>query len=117
MPQYLELIRSGQKTVEGRIRAGHWADAAPGDVFVLCSNQDSNVVVEVEVTSVRYYESFQGMLEGEGVSACLPGVASVAEGVDIYQSIPGYSEREAPNGVVALCIRLIPTMQMHSATR
>ena len=115
MPKYLELIRSGQKTVEGRIRAGHWADAIPGDIFVLCSNEDSSVAVEVEVASVQCYCSFQGMLEGEGVSACLPGVASVGEGVAIYRAIPGYRERETPNGVVALRVKLLPPSQADGA--
>ncbi len=48
------------------------------------------------------YSSFRALLEGEGVSACLPNVKSVDDAVAIYKAIPGYAEKEAKFGVLAL---------------
>ncbi|GFR52867.1 hypothetical protein Agub_g15495 [Astrephomene gubernaculifera] len=102
MPRYLELIRSGAKTVEGRIRAGKWADVIPGDIFRFFSTEDAAACVTCRAASVRQYNSFQEMLEREGLHACLPGVASLAEGVEVYRGIPGYREREGVEGVVGV---------------
>ncbi|EFJ43360.1 hypothetical protein VOLCADRAFT_66018 [Volvox carteri f. nagariensis] len=121
MPRYLELIRSGTKTVEGRIRAGKWADVIPGDIFRFFSTQappsstlpantnTNSVSVRCRAITVRQYDSFQAMLEGEGLAACLPGVQSLEEGVEVYRSIPGYREREAVEGVVAVGLELLLT--------
>ncbi|GLC36799.1 hypothetical protein PLESTB_000781800 [Pleodorina starrii] len=111
MPTYLELIRSGAKTVEGRIRAGKWADVIPGDTFRFVSTTDAGVSVCCRATSVRQYDSFRAMLEGEGLQACLPGVSEVAQGVEVYRSIPGYREREAAEGVVAVGLQLLPPQE------
>ncbi|KAG2482188.1 hypothetical protein HYH03_018869 [Edaphochlamys debaryana] len=117
MRTYLEAIRSGAKTVEGRIRSGHWADVIPGDEFVFnCSALNAGPhdppaaavpPVTVRVTHVRQYDSFEGMLRGEGLGACLPGVASLDAGVGLYRAIPGYAEREASHGVVGLGVEVL----------
>ncbi|KXZ48348.1 hypothetical protein GPECTOR_28g755 [Gonium pectorale] len=121
MPRYLELIRSGAKTVEGRIRVGKWADVVPGDLFRFFSNEQppppagpaaANPPPTVEpalcvATSVRQYDSFRAMLEGEGLQACLPGCGGVEEGVEVYRGIPGYREREGSDGVVAVGVRVL----------
>ncbi|GIL79909.1 hypothetical protein Vretimale_12533 [Volvox reticuliferus] len=119
MPLYLELIRSGAKTVEGRIRAGKWTDVIPGDIFRFVSTQTSargsTASVTCCATSVRCYDSFRAMLEREGLDACLPGVISLEDGVEVYRSIPGYREREAVEGVVAVGLKLLPHQE--DATR
>lgn len=120
MPKYLDLIRSGDKTVEGRIRAGKWADVIPGDTFNFistatpqnefeCSGNEAPIIAAVRcrATSVRHYDCYQDMLEGEGLEKCLPGVTSLEAGVEVYRSIPGYREREREAGVVAVGLELI----------
>ncbi|PNH08524.1 hypothetical protein TSOC_004927 [Tetrabaena socialis] len=118
MPRYLELIRCGAKTVEGRVRVGKWADVLSGDLFRFTSSQGppaspapspppssptaAAAPVLVRATTVRHYDSFRAMLEGEGLGACLPGVGSLDEGVEVYRSIPGYREAEGVQGVVGV---------------
>lgn len=125
MPKYLQLIASGRKTVEGRVRAGMWLNVHPGDTIHFTLNaeasQATQVVpspgesggriqdpesVTVQVRSAHNYETFEEMLRAEGIEACLPGVASLAEGVELYRSIPTYRERELIHQVVALRIAL-----------
>lgn len=62
----------------------------------------------VRATGVRRYETFAAMLQGEGVGACLPGVAGLAEGVAVYRAIPGYAAQEAAGlGVVGVGLELV----------
>ncbi len=46
------------------------------------------------------------MLSVEGVSACLPNVKSLDDAVAIYKAFPGYAEKEAKFGVLALRLSL-----------
>lgn len=108
LPKYLELIRSGRKTVEGRIRTGKWSDVITGDRFRFESSDPSAGLLPVlcRVTSVRPYDSFRSMLEAEGVDRCLPGITDMDEAVEVYRSIPGYREREAVDGVVGVGVQV-----------
>ena len=47
------------------------------------------------------YPSFSAMLKDVGLQAALPGVDTLAEGVAIYRSFPGY-DRDEEQGVVAI---------------
>lgn len=123
MPKYLELIASGAKSVEGRIRAGMWLHVQPGDTIRFTPNagpsqpaapdgqgpapMQATESVTVRVTAVHHYDTFEAMLTAEGLSACLPGVDSIADGVEIYRSIPTYRERESAQHVIAVCIALL----------
>ncbi|KAG2429443.1 hypothetical protein HYH02_014025 [Chlamydomonas schloesseri] len=137
MPQYLELIRCGAKTVEGRICKGIWEDVVPGDEFVFAPNlgpasapaaatspSPASVApgggtaspaslqppapLLVRATTVRRYDTFEGMLRGEGLAACLPGVGSLEAGVALYRAIPGYAAQEAAGlGVVGVGVELV----------
>lgn len=97
--QYFDLIRSGQKTVEGRIFSGDCKQMKAGDkILFFCGTNE----ITRTIRNIHVYDSFAEMLQHEGVGTCLPGVRSVERGVAIYHAIPNYRERAYRSGVVAL---------------
>lgn len=103
-PQYINMIRSGSKTVEGRINSGMFARVKPGDLIRFWARQDE---VHVVVESIYQYGSWRAMLEGEGVQTCLPNIRALEEGVRLYNNLPGYREKAERFGVLALRIRVV----------
>ena len=105
--RWFDLIKSGVKTLEGRIRKGNWLNVDAGDVLVFyCENDEVTCVVE-ELTE---YASFEEMLSNVNLGSILPGIDSVEEGLKIYESIYG---KECPtrrrNGFATptvICLRL-----------
>lgn len=96
---YVDQIKSGEKTVEGRINSGMFAKVRPGE-GIKFFNHISEVYCTID--NVSKYRSFEEMLREEGVQNCLPGVKSLRDGVSIYDRIKGYSDRAKKSGVVAL---------------
>ena len=107
MPKYLELIRSGKKTSEGRINSGAFRDMKAGDKIKFFDKKQPSRAVYCEVIGNKKYKSFEEMLEGEGVENMLPGCESLEAGVKIYERIPGYTERCEEKGCVAIQIKVI----------
>ena len=91
---YADLIRTGAKTVEGRVNHGRAARVRAGDTVVLGG-------ARARVADVRTFGSFRDMLTTCGLQAALPGVGDITEGVRIYESFPGYAAGARNCGVVA----------------
>lgn len=101
--QYLEHIKSGRKRWEGRLNVGAAAGISAGCKAVFSSGTEN---LEMQVQSVRKYKSFEAMLCDLGVETCLPGVSSLPQGVGIYHSFPGYADKAAQFGVLAMELSL-----------
>lgn len=101
--QYLYLIANGRKTVEGRINTGQFRSIRAGDSIQFFSGEYK---VPCRVTEVKTYKTFEEMLRAVGVEKCLPGVKNLADGVGIYNAIPGYRDKAALHGVLAFSIQL-----------
>jgi ASC-1-like (ASCH) protein len=103
---WLRLIQNGQKTVEGRLNKGKFADIKVGTVLVISGNSNSNSKKTVAVTTrVCRYASFEEYLSQEGLARTLPGIKSIKDGVDVYRKF--YSaEDERTHGVLAIHIVL-----------
>ena len=93
-PDHENSIRSGAKTIEGRIDRGPASTVCAGDVVQFGA-------AKVRVLEVTRHASFWDMLEHHGVEAALPGVASVWEGVRVYHGFRGYQRQAGEYGVVA----------------
>jgi|GEM_PF-1893570 len=102
---YVNFIKQGKKTVEGRINAGMFFNVRVGDRFRFF-NQAAEVFCCV--TDVKRYPSFDGMLAKEGYKQCIPESNSLKEAADIYNRIPGYAERARQSGVLALHLAVEP---------
>jgi ASC-1-like (ASCH) protein len=102
---YFTFVQNGQKSIEGRLRAGMYAEVKPGD-FIRVQSVDESAGVVVEITAIREYASFADMLKAEALERVLPNVHTVDDGVAIYRSF--YTEaQERACGVVALAFKRI----------
>ena len=83
-----------RKDVEGRINMGKAAQVQESEILLLgCAR--------ARVLHIHHFDSFQTMLEELGVGRALPGIRTVAEGVEIYHSIRNYERKALQFGVVA----------------
>lgn len=100
---YLNHIKHGRKTVEGRLASGHMKQVRVGDTLRFESGND---VVRARVVAMKRYSDFEAMLESEGLANCLPGCASLKDGVAVYHSFPNYEVLSRRDGVLAFRITL-----------
>ncbi len=102
---YFSAILSGEKPVDGRINKPPYDTLNIGDLIHFVGTQTVTMEAYFEITGRTFYKSFREMLEKEGIARCLPGVASVDDGVAIYHAFPKYEENEKQFGVVAFGIK------------
>jgi ASC-1-like (ASCH) protein len=100
--QYIHQIKYSGKTIEGRINSGMILRFKTGDQVRFFYNQNPSDDVKCDITDIRKYPSFRAMLQQEGFKKCLTDVRSLEEAVRVYDQIPGYAERAARSGVVAI---------------
>lgn len=101
---YISQIIQKVKTVEGRINSGQFLQMRVGENVVFCNQAKK---VNCRIDGKKVYGNFREMLEAEGLKNCLPNARSLDEGVAIYESLPGFVERAARHGVVALKISVV----------
>lgn len=95
---WAEYIQSGQKTIEGRLNKEKYKYFEVNDLIFWNNKFHS------KIKAIRHYPSFFSFLSTEKLEQCLPGVQSVAEGVnDVYYKYY-LEEEEKKYGV--LCIEL-----------
>lgn len=107
MKKYIHMIQEGKKTVEGRINSGMFKAYRKGDIVRFFYQQDLQDDVTCEIEDAVPYESFEQMLNAEGVGRCIPGIHSVRDGVRAYHQIPGYEEKAKIHGVVAFRLKVL----------
>lgn len=105
--KYIDLILSGEKTVEGRINSGGFARVRVGERIKFFDKRNQNSSVICEVTGIGRYRSFREMLIHEGVTNMIPDAESLEEAESIYNRISSYSQRAKQNGVLALRIKVV----------
>lgn len=98
--EYLELIKSGKKKIEGRLYDEKRRKIKPGDVILFERK------LKVRIKALRIYPSFRKMLEEEGLENVLPNVKNIEEGVRIYRQFYD-KKKEKKYGVVAIEIEPI----------
>ena len=105
--KYIHQIRTGEKTVEGRISKGAVLKYRPGDKihFYYFSNTSDDVTCQI--VDVKRFNSFREMLVDSGFKSCIPDAISLELGVKAYDQIPKYSEKAAKFGVTAIHLRTI----------
>lgn len=107
-PFYLRPIKSGLKTIEGRINNGMFKFVKEGDTIRFFNHEDS---VMCTVEKVKKYASFPAMLQAERIQSCLPEITdadpkvALERAINIYHSISGYEKRAAQHGVLAIHIK------------
>ena len=99
---WFDLIRSGAKTVEGRLNRGQAATIKPGDSIIF-NDLGNTCSFEKTVREVVTYKTLEDYFAGEGLSATLPGIESVPEGIAVYRRF-FRADTEAAHGVLAIRI-------------
>jgi ASC-1-like (ASCH) protein len=94
--RFLELIRSGKKTLEVRVAYDWIQQILPGERILFQSRDQSQVIV---VSDVRRYASFEDMIKVEDPQRIAPGVAA-AEVLPLLRKI--YPPARESLGVVVL---------------
>lgn len=85
----MDHLGSREKTVVGKLRRKECANIRVGE-YLWLGNQTSLEIFRVR--GVRYYSSIRQYLYTEGLRNTLPGVTTLAKGIEIYQE--SFSEKE-----------------------
>ena len=107
-------IRSGRKSIEGRLGKPKFLKVKEGDVLRLREDvwKGGEIIeslltdVYIKITQVLYFESISEMLETLDYKAVLPSALNVEDGIEMYREF--YSvEDEIEYGVVAMLFELV----------
>jgi ASC-1-like (ASCH) protein len=104
--QYFHAIVSGIKTVEGRLNSPKFKDVQVG-MSICFSSQSTEQTIVCLIEAIHRYQSFKDMLLVEGISNMLPGVTSLEQAIDIYESFPGYKDKVILLGAIAIKIQKV----------
>lgn len=100
---YFEFIKSGRKTIEGRINTPKFENLKPGDKIIFTSHQTQETLSCI-VTRINRYADFESMLRYEGVENLLPDITNIKTGVQVYEALPGYKEKVTTFGAISITI-------------
>ena len=99
---WFDSIKSGKKTVEGRLNKGTFYEFKIGDIIKINNNNDD---FKVKIINIDKYESFNDMIIHKGLDNVLPGIETLEEGVAVYRQF--YSEdKEKEFKVLAITVKL-----------
>lgn len=100
--EYLQLIKSGVKTLEIRVGYDHIKKVRPGDTLRLFSGADPTPF-KVNVAAVRTYRDFADLLANEDVGRALPGLSTI-EALKQLRRI--YPKRKEELGVLVFELKI-----------
>lgn len=101
---WFSLIKLGIKKCEGRFYKDKIKEIKTRDIIIFKNNDlGTERLCKVEVRFRRFYDSFQQLLLHESLDACLPGLDTLEEGLNVYKT-----KKDGENcQVVALGIKII----------
>ena len=102
---YFDAIKSGKKTVEGRINTPKYQALAVGDQIAFLKEKTEEKII-CTIAKLTTYTQFKDMLLAEGLENMLPGVASIEQGVALYESFGAYKEEVKLYGALAIKIEI-----------
>ncbi|MFH8657502.1 ASCH domain-containing protein [Streptomyces afghaniensis] len=100
---YFELVASGRKTIEVRVKYPHLADMAEGDT-IRFRIKGTDETCDVRVLRVSEYRDFEALLDGEGPANVNPTASRGQQLANIRSIYP--SEKEAL-GALAIEMELL----------
>lgn len=98
--KYLEQIKAGLKTIEGRLAKDKYLQLKKGELVIF------NRTYVTAIEKVVVYASFREMLETVGLEKILPTILSIEEGEQIYRQFYTFAE-EKQYGVVGIFLQQI----------
>ncbi len=93
-------IKSGSKTIEGRLNKGRFESMKVGDLIKFQNNSFQDGSFFRQISEIYKYKTFAEYL-GKHLAQALPGIKSIEDGVAIYRAF--YSEEdEKKYGILAV---------------
>lgn len=99
---YIQPIRSGAKSIEGRINSGAPSKFKVGDKLRFFYPQNESDDVTCIITKIEKFSGFREMLEKTGFQKCIPAARTLDEAFKVYENIPGFLDRARHSGVLAI---------------
>lgn len=118
---HFEHVKSGSKTIDARIFFTTYHHLQTGDVLKFVKDTENFILKKL--TSMKKYENFRLLLQGEGVRSCLPDLqdGDVDSGVQLYHNFKAngksYAELETKYKVLALRLGDVHTSPHRRSTR
>ena len=105
---WFNYIKSGEKTIEGRLNKDFWKDLNIDDIIIWYNN-DKNF--KTKVIKKNIYKSFRDYLSNEDLNKCLPNINNIDDGLNIYYQYYNKDDTagtfgEKKYGIVALHLEL-----------
>jgi ASC-1-like (ASCH) protein len=120
---YFSFIKNGQKTVEGRLNRGKFAEMKASDEVVISGEpkdptEENNISgnftqteegiveqIKVKITHKNIYKTFREMLENEGVANTIPDAKTLDAAEQTYYKF--FSQEDETNlGVAGIGIKI-----------
>lgn len=99
--KYFDAIKAGFKIAEGRPNSPKFKDLHAGDqISFTCVT--TNEIIICTVQAIKIYSNFYEMLYAQGMQNMLPGVATIEDGVAVYEGFSGYKEKVKKDGAIAI---------------
>lgn len=111
--QYIQFIARRQKTYEGRVDTNFFRDYKVGDTVTWSAGPNQ---VTTKITDRRRYSSFEAMLSDIGYKKMVPDARSLEDAISIYNNIPGYREKAARFGVIAMGVEVCEPTHTHTSS-
>ena len=105
--KYILQIRSGKKTIEGRVNSTLFKNFKADERVRFFYTQNPQDDVTCKIIKVVHYPSFREMLKAEGFKRCLPEIDNHEDACREYDKIPNYTKNAAQFGVLAIHIQKI----------
>ena len=83
---HFEHVENGSKTVDARVFFNKYRRLRAGDVLKFIKNRKNYILKNL--ISMKEYDNFRLLLQGEGVKSCLPDLqdGDVEAGVQLYHN-------------------------------
>lgn len=110
----MQMILSGKKTIEGRLRTPKFVTLRSGDIISFREDIWGNdrlvssipKKAKAKITKTQFFDSFQNMFEVVDYRLALPSASSALEATSVYRRF--YTdEQESEHGVVAITFELL----------
>ncbi len=94
---WYNYISNGEKTIEGRLNKGKFADLKINDKIIINNEKVMTII------KINYYNSFYDYLEKEGLKNTLPGITNINDGCNEYYKFYNKDD-EKKYGIIAIHI-------------
>ncbi|HXK36696.1 MAG TPA: hypothetical protein VJ553_03895 [Candidatus Paceibacterota bacterium] len=97
--QVFEALRNGTKSVETRAGSPRYQNVQAGDTAIFDCGDDR---ITRKIVAIRKFSDIHSLTAHYGVKTIAPWLGTKEELVDMYHRFPGYEERIAKCGLIAM---------------